>query len=200
MPFLQQLQAEAMRNADDPINEMMQRMWTSARQLRGREFCFILNRAVRGDEPPLADPTAGLSRGINKLCVSVPPRPPFPPGDVCLRGGGFDDRYRRCAPAFLPGHSPFVRAAAPVSALSFASLDLVDVGMAVVCGAASSSRIASSVSRPTWPRPSLRPWRVSSSPRAAAATASSGGCAPSLLLLLPSSTLSQARAIVKARS
>ena len=26
MPFLQQLQAEAMRNADDPINEMMQRM------------------------------------------------------------------------------------------------------------------------------------------------------------------------------
>ena len=26
MPFLQQLQAEAIRNADDPINEMMQRM------------------------------------------------------------------------------------------------------------------------------------------------------------------------------
>eukprot|EP01045_Picozoa_sp_COSAG04_P016294 COSAG04_NODE_1347_length_7134_cov_4.146695_4_plen_120_part_00 len=75
--------------------------WTSALQLRGREFCFILNRAVRGDEPPLADPTAGLSRGINKLCVSVPPRPPFPPGDVCLRGGGFDDRYRRCAAASL---------------------------------------------------------------------------------------------------
>ena len=24
----------------------------------------------------------------------MPPRPPFPPGDVCLRGGGFDDRYR----------------------------------------------------------------------------------------------------------
>ena len=68
--------------------------WTSALQLRGREFCFILNRAVRGDEPPLADPTAGLSRGINKLCVSVPPKPPFPPGDVCLRGGGFDDRFR----------------------------------------------------------------------------------------------------------
>ena len=26
MPFLQQLQAEAMQNMDDPINEMMQRM------------------------------------------------------------------------------------------------------------------------------------------------------------------------------
>ena len=62
--------------------------------LRGREFCFILNRAVRGDESTLADPTAGLSRGINKLCVSVPPSPPFPPGDVCFRGGGFDDQFR----------------------------------------------------------------------------------------------------------
>ena len=82
-------------------NDRVVRRWTSALQLRGREFCFILNRAVRGDEPPLADPTAGLSRGINKLCVSVPPRPPFPPGDVCLRGGGFDDRYRRCAAASL---------------------------------------------------------------------------------------------------
>ena len=29
MPFLQQLQAEAMRNMDDPINEMMQRMSVS---------------------------------------------------------------------------------------------------------------------------------------------------------------------------
>ena len=90
--FFEQLQAEA--NMHDPIDEMMQRMWTSALTLRGHEFCFVLNCAVRGDAPPLAEPTAALSRGINKLCVSVPPRPPFPPGDVCLRGGGFDDRYR----------------------------------------------------------------------------------------------------------
>ena len=45
---------------DDPIAEMMQRMWTSALQLRGKEFCYILNRAVRGDQPLLADSTAGL--------------------------------------------------------------------------------------------------------------------------------------------
>ena len=93
-PFLKRLQAEAMRNMDDPIAEMLQRMWTSTLTLRGKEFCFILNHTLRGDEPPLADPTATLSRGINQLCVSIPPTPPFPPGDVCHRGGGFDDRYR----------------------------------------------------------------------------------------------------------
>ena len=93
-PFLQQLQEEAMRNMDDPIAEMLQRMWTSTLTLRSREFCFVFNHALRGDQPPLADPTAKLSRGINSLCVSVPPRPPFPPGDVCHRGGGFNDRYR----------------------------------------------------------------------------------------------------------
>jgi len=94
LPFLQQLQREAMRNMDDPIDEMMQRMWTSALRLRGKEFCFILNDALRGDNAELADSMAGLARGINKLCVAVPPRPPFPPDDLCFRGGGFEDRYR----------------------------------------------------------------------------------------------------------
>ena len=37
---------------------------------------------------------AALARAINQLCVSVPPRPPFPLGDVCFRGGGFDDQHR----------------------------------------------------------------------------------------------------------
>ena len=79
---------------DDPIDDMMQRMWTSPLQLRSREFCFILNYAVRSDKEEIADPVARLARGINKLCVSFPPRPPFPPNDVCFRGGGFDDQYR----------------------------------------------------------------------------------------------------------
>ena len=35
-----------------------------------------------------------ISRAINRLCVSIPPQPPFPPGNVCYRGGGFDDQYR----------------------------------------------------------------------------------------------------------
>ena len=57
-PFLKRLQREAMRNMDDPIEEMIQRMWTSPLTLRGHEFCFLLNRAIRGDLPALADPTA----------------------------------------------------------------------------------------------------------------------------------------------
>ena len=72
--------------------EMLQRMWTSAQTLRGREFCFILNNATRSDEQDLVDAAAPLARGINKLCVAVPPAPPFPPNDTCFRGGGFDDK------------------------------------------------------------------------------------------------------------
>lgn len=79
---------------DDPIDEMMQRMWTSALQLRGTEFCSILNYALRGDTPELAESMARIVRGINALCVSVPPRPPFPQNDMCYRGGGFDEQYR----------------------------------------------------------------------------------------------------------
>ena len=83
-------------------------MWTSALSLQGREFCSILNAAVRGDEADLADTTAvshttvcslsdvfclhtclllpqTISRAINRLCVLIPPQPPFPPGDVCFR-------------------------------------------------------------------------------------------------------------------
>ena len=61
---------------------------------------------------------AGVARAINRLCVNDPPRPPFPPNNVCFRGGGFDDRYRSFfvtprqfrQPAFLA--TSFVRAKA----------------------------------------------------------------------------------------
>jgi hypothetical protein len=102
-PFLQKLQQEALQNLADPIDEMMQRMWTTTAQLRGREFCFIFNDALRSDLALLAESVAVLSRGVNTLCVSVPPKPPFPPNDVCFRGGGFDDQYR----GFFVPHRPF---------------------------------------------------------------------------------------------
>jgi hypothetical protein len=100
LPFLQRLQAEAMANAQELASHsgvLLQRMWTSALQLRGREFCFILNAAVRSDDAETADPTAGVTRAINQLCVTAGVTghaAVHPPGNVCFRGGGFDDRYR----------------------------------------------------------------------------------------------------------
>ena len=105
-PFFRALQQEAMENAEELINQIpqaAQRMWTSALQLRGREFCFILNAAVRSDDPELVEATAQLTRAINKLCVTAGSAhaPPgrqvgatHPPENLCFRGGGFDDRYR----------------------------------------------------------------------------------------------------------
>ena len=101
-PFFRKLQREAMTNAEELIGEIpqaAQRMWTSALRLRGREFCYILNAAVRSDLEELSDPTAGLTRAINLLCVTAAGSTDLqaavhPADNVCFRGGGFDDRYR----------------------------------------------------------------------------------------------------------
>eukprot|EP01045_Picozoa_sp_COSAG04_P028683 COSAG04_NODE_4518_length_2040_cov_1.781041_4_plen_203_part_00 len=72
-----------------------QRMWTSALQLRGREFCFILNDCVREDRMELVAALAKVARGINRLCVTADAAVAVrPPGYVCYRGGGFDNQYR----------------------------------------------------------------------------------------------------------
>jgi hypothetical protein len=93
--FLRKLQREAMMNIDDPVVDMVQRMWTSTMQLHGREFCSYLNAAVRSDDPFLAAVTASLSRAINQLCVTAADaNDAFPPQGICFRGGGFDERYR----------------------------------------------------------------------------------------------------------
>ena len=83
--------------AGDTLTDAVQRMWTSLHQLRGREFCSVLNEAVRDDDPETIKLAATLTRAITQLCVTPDgrePQPPFPPGFVCHRGGGFDDRYR----------------------------------------------------------------------------------------------------------
>ena len=82
---------------EDTLTEAIQRMWTSYRQLRGQEFCSILNEAARADDVDRIGPVAKLSRAVNQLCVTpdnMQPQPPFPPDFVCYRGGGFDDRFR----------------------------------------------------------------------------------------------------------
>jgi ADP-ribosylation factor protein 1 len=98
--FFRELQSEAMMNAEElasAIPDAAQRLWTSALQLRGREFCFILNYAVRGDEKDLVDHVAVMARAMNLLCVTAGPAREVaihPPDNVCYRGGGFEDNYR----------------------------------------------------------------------------------------------------------
>eukprot|EP01043_Picozoa_sp_COSAG02_P014647 COSAG02_NODE_607_length_19608_cov_33.568968_6_plen_516_part_00 len=76
-------------------------LWTSQKTFRGmeehnKEFCSLLNRALREDDPVLAPSVATLSRGINSMCVEGRGEAalPFPPGGVTYRGGGFDDTFR----------------------------------------------------------------------------------------------------------
>ena len=100
--YFDELRAD-MVGAGDSMAHAVQRMWTSFRQLRGREFCFILNEVVRNDTASCIAPAASLTRAINEFCVTPEgeePRPPFPPHFVCVRGGGFDNRYRDF---FAPG-------------------------------------------------------------------------------------------------
>ena len=92
-PFLKKLQAEAMANEHELVGQIpvaAQRIWTSALTLlRDRQFCFILNAAVRDDADDLADPTAQLARAINQLCVTVGALAGVavhPPDFVCYRG------------------------------------------------------------------------------------------------------------------
>ena len=116
-PYLDRLNAEVMANAQEltsaaGVPGAVQRMWTSALQLRGKEFCSILNAAVRDDDASLSEPTARLTRAINLMCVRTVggESAVHPPGNLCVRGGGFDEQYRQFfakgkrfrQPAFLP--------------------------------------------------------------------------------------------------
>ena len=83
-------------------------MWTSLRQLNGREFCSIFNELIRDDpllDDRVADQVATLSHAINSNVVTrgVGGDIPWPEGpggrpgnlstvaNVCFRGGGFCD-------------------------------------------------------------------------------------------------------------
>ena len=94
------------------VPRVAQRLWTSAQRLCGegvpaaqrREFCSLLNAAVRGDDAGLLAAAMPLIRAINSLCVIRGARPEarlrFPPAHCCFRGGGLPDAHRGF---FAPG-------------------------------------------------------------------------------------------------
>ena len=84
-----------------PVRATAELLWTSALTFDGmgehnREFCSLLNTAIRDDHPKLAYPTAMLLRGLNAMCCAGRGGGvlPFPSRGVTYRGGGFDDSYR----------------------------------------------------------------------------------------------------------
>jgi hypothetical protein len=91
-----------MENAQELVDQNLipvaaQRMWTSTLTLQDREFCFILNWAVREDVEELADSVAMLTRAISELCVTgglTDHAAVHPESNICYRGGGFDDDFR----------------------------------------------------------------------------------------------------------
>eukprot|EP01045_Picozoa_sp_COSAG04_P008877 COSAG04_NODE_501_length_13363_cov_9.158137_5_plen_759_part_00 len=108
--FVARLQEEAGQHAEGGAGNLMadvrhtaELLWTSQSTFRGmddhnKEFCSLLNAAIRDDEPALAGPAAALSRGLNEgLCTegrAAPAAVPFPDGGLTLRGGGFDDVHQ----------------------------------------------------------------------------------------------------------
>lgn len=101
--FFRRLQRQAQQHGEELTPENIkfaaQRLWTSEhRDSTGREFCSILNFALREDDEAIIRPLTTIARAINLLCVYDPGRLSWvenhPTDNVCYRGGGFDDQYR----------------------------------------------------------------------------------------------------------
>ena len=96
----QQLQAEAFQNLAEILNQIpgaCQRMWTSSLHLRGREFCSILNEAIRVDDPVVSQNVVSIVRGINSLSVTRNfgvSGVPWPLDNTLYRGGGLPDQHQ----------------------------------------------------------------------------------------------------------
>jgi len=79
-----------------------QRIWTSGKRLNGIEFSFMINAAIRLDDPRTMPFVATFARAVNELCVvrGASHASEFPPEGVLWRGGGLPDAHRDF---FAPG-------------------------------------------------------------------------------------------------
>jgi len=71
--FFTELQKEAFDNRNELLEEVTSacvRLWTSGKNLNGREFCSIFNESIRMDDEKCMDDITLLCRGINNLCVT----------------------------------------------------------------------------------------------------------------------------------
>jgi len=72
------------------------RLWTSPKNLKGKEFCGILNHSIRTDREELVKPAVIISRGINVQCVTRKnfTSPVWPEDNLTYRGGGLPLQHR----------------------------------------------------------------------------------------------------------
>eukprot|EP00292_Cryptomonas_paramecium_P005097 CAMPEP_0113703336 /NCGR_PEP_ID=MMETSP0038_2-20120614/25793_1 /TAXON_ID=2898 /ORGANISM="Cryptomonas paramecium" /LENGTH=428 /DNA_ID=CAMNT_0000627767 /DNA_START=800 /DNA_END=2086 /DNA_ORIENTATION=+ /assembly_acc=CAM_ASM_000170 len=107
LDFFAVLQKEAFE-APDALSDLLgkiayaaQRVWTSGKRMGGkdsREFCSILNAAIRRDDARAMPFVATFARAVNELCVVRGARDAsalkFPPDGALWRGGGLPDAHR----------------------------------------------------------------------------------------------------------
>ncbi len=96
--YFKDIQAEALEHKDellDSIAESAVLIWTSAKRLtlapgKTVEFCSLLNRILREQQPDVLASACGVVRGINLLCVTRRDETKllYPPGGQSHRGGG----------------------------------------------------------------------------------------------------------------
>lgn len=101
--FFQKLYGQAFKNTKELEKDLpsaAEFLWTSGKQLRGYEFCTIINDVIRNDlanELKLAIP---IIRLINQRRVTNRDAPDtldvqqYPHGGTCWRGGGFNDEHK----------------------------------------------------------------------------------------------------------
>jgi len=71
------------------------KLWTSHICLKGKEFCGILNHAIRTDKADLLKHAVIISRGINVQCVIRKKIcPVWPEDNITYRGGGLPQQHR----------------------------------------------------------------------------------------------------------
>lgn len=105
--FFEELQAEAFSNKHELLKEVPSaclRLWTSAKQLRQREFCSILNEMIRADNKYVMDEVTMISRGINSLCATRNSEDKrlveWPADHILFRGSGLPEDKQEF---FIPG-------------------------------------------------------------------------------------------------
>ena len=96
--YFKDIQAEALEHKDElmeSIAESAVLIWTSAKRLtlspgKTVEFCSLLNRILREQQPDVLASACGVVRGINLLCVTRRDETKlfYPPGGQLHCGGG----------------------------------------------------------------------------------------------------------------